>query len=120
MEFFSYVELGTRSTINSCDRPCWKISSREKLKSSLSELLAVVDCCDNETEGEDTVNTVWKQISEATVALRVLSFAKESAGNQCSSLEVDNKEKEDQLWVSMTQERENKRSRQFVSSNGFR
>ena len=105
---------------NSWDAPCWKISSREKLKSSLSELLAVVDCCDNETEGEDTVNTVWKQINKATVALRVLSFAKKSTGNLCSSVEVDDKEKEDQQWVSMTQERENKRSRQFVSSNGLR
>ena len=66
------------------------------------------------------MNTVWKQINKATVALRVLSFAKKSTGNLCSSVEVDDKEKEDQQWVSMTQERENKRSHQFVSSNGLR
>jgi len=87
--------------------------------SSLSELLAVVDCCEDETEGQDTVGNLWKQMNEVTEALRALSFAKQNTRNRCSSMEREN-DRENQQWVSLTQEREYKRSRQFESGNGLR
>ena len=92
---------------------------REKLLSAVQEFLSVAeDAADNDTAW-NFLDSLYSNAREMTVQLRAGCLQKKKQAKHYESIAAGTMDGNLQRWVSLTQEKDAKRSRQNVSKNGM-
>jgi len=117
---FCFIDTATEdNAANVLKRKKIDVRHREKLQSAVHEFLSVAKDSSDIDDTVEFLNCLYSNLREMTVQLRARSLQKNKQAKHSKDKNAGTTNGNGQRWVSLTQERDPKRGRQYVSNNGM-